>query len=306
MSLPHLDADAIRHHVSMAQAIEALRAAFSTRVDHALRTHLHVAGGDLLVMPAAGGDVAGIKLVMVQPRNADRGEPTIQGTYVLFDAEAGRPVALLDGAALTALRTPAASALATDALAREDVRTLGIFGAGPQARDHVEAMRVVRPSLEEVLVCARTTASTERLCEEVGGRPADASTAAAADIVCTCTSSTTPVLAAEDVRPGAHLNLVGAYTAGAHEVPAALVGRADIVTVDERSAAEVEAGDLIQAAEAGAFDWETDLAGDLVDLVARRVARNAATQVTMFKSVGLALEDLAVAELVARRAGLIS
>ena len=119
------------------------------------------------MMPAAAGDVAGVKLVGIQPANPARGKPIIQGVYVLFDMRIGQPVALLDGAALTTLRTPMISALATDALARRDARSVGIIGTGPQAVAHVRAIRVVRPDIDHVVVAGRTAQHVGRVVGEL-------------------------------------------------------------------------------------------------------------------------------------------
>ena len=134
----------------------ALRTCFAASPSHVDRVHCRAGGGEFLVMPAAAGDAAGVKLVGIQPANPARGLPIIQGVYVLFDMRVGQPVALLDGAALTTLRTPMISALATDALARDDARSVGIIGTGPQAVAHVHAMRVVRPDIDQVVVAGRT------------------------------------------------------------------------------------------------------------------------------------------------------
>ena len=155
-TLPYIDADQLFGLVPLTDALSALSSCFAAAPAHVDRVHSHAGGGEFLVMPAAAGDVAGVKLVGIQPANPRRGLPIIQGVYVLFDMRIGQPVALLDGAALTTLRTPMISALATDALARDDARTVGIIGTGPQAVAHVHAMRVVRPDIDRVVVAGRT------------------------------------------------------------------------------------------------------------------------------------------------------
>src|SRR4249920_2224291 len=142
-TLPYLDADELFRLVPLPDALGALRSCFAAAPVHVDRVHTTACGGELLVMPAAAGDAAGVKLVGIQPANPTRGLPIIQGVYVLFDMRIGQAVALMDGAALTTLRTPMISALATDALARQDVSSVGIIGTGPQAVAHVRAMRVV-------------------------------------------------------------------------------------------------------------------------------------------------------------------
>ena len=196
------------------------------------------------------------------------------GPYVLLGHDGSAAVATLDRAALTARRTPAVSALATDALARHDVRRLAVFGTGVQAREHVRAMRWVRPSLEVVEIVGREAASTERFVAMLRGEghPAVASSAAdasSADLICTCTSSPAPVLIDGAVLPGAHLNVVGSRC----EVGGELLGRARVVD-------------------------------DLVALARGSLTRSGAEEITAFLSV--ADGDLVVATLAARNAGLIA
>jgi len=295
------DATMIGRLVSMTTTIEALRRCFADGPTHIERGAHAVAGGEFLVMPAVDGGAAGIKLLMVQPANAERGEPTIHGTYVLFDADQGRPIALLDGAALTRLRTPAASAIATDALARNDATSLGIIGSGPQAAAHIEAMLCVRPGIERILVASRSADNAAAVVASITEPDRDVAVesidrAAACDIVCVATRSTEPLVAAAMVRPGTHLNAVGAYRPDMRELSADLLAVAT-VTVDQRRAAEDEAGDLIIPTAAGTWSWDR-LAGDLQTLSNGTTRRSSADEITIFKSVGLAIEDLVVARLV--------
>lgn len=267
-------------------------------------------------MPATAGTRAGVKLLMVQPANGDRNLPLIDGAYVLFDSELGRPIALLDGSALTRLRTPAASAVATDALARREAASLGIIGAGPQGLAHLEAMLCVRPAIASVIVSSRSASSAQTLVTRISDddsltglsprvrsntRFGSYEDAAACDIVCIATRSTTALVDLPMVRPGAHLNAVGAYRPDMAELAADLLSKAT-VTVDEIGAAREEAGDLIRAAATGAWSW-AQIAGDLVALANGTLKRSNVGEVTVFKSVGLALEDLVVADLVAAASG---
>lgn len=295
------DAADIDRSVSMAATIAALRDCFAGAPSHIERGAHPAAGGEFLVMPAVDGAAAGVKLLMVQPANADRGEPTIQGTYVLFDADRGRPVALLDGTALTRLRTPAASAIATDALARDDVSTLGIIGSGPQAAAHIEAMLCVRPAIETIVVASRNPANAAAVVASITRADREVivgsiEQAAGCDIVCVATRSSEPVVTAAMVRPGTHINAVGAYRANMRELSADLL-RAATVTVDELHAAHDEAGDLIMAVAAGGWSWDR-VAGDLHTMSGGTTRRTHPAEITVFKSVGLAVEDLVVARLV--------
>lgn len=307
-TLPYIDADQLFRLVPLPDALDSLRACFASAPSHVDRVHSTAAGGELLVMPAAAGDAAGVKLVGIQPANPARGLPIIQGVYVLFDMRIGQAVALLDGAALTTLRTPMISALATDALARDDVRSLGIIGTGPQAVAHVHAVRVVRPDIESVVVAGRTAAHVERVVDQLvaSGESAIAGSygdAAACDIVCAATRADNPLFGLADVRPGAHLNLVGSYRLDLREVAADLVA-ASTVVVDDLAAAKAEAGDLHLAVQEGVWTWDK-VAGDLTDLASGRLRRTSADEITLFKSVGLAVQDLAIAQRAAAAAGIM-
>ncbi len=307
-TLPYIDAAELFRLVSLSDALDALRDCFAAGPAHVDRVHAFAGGGEFLVMPAAAGDVAGVKLVGIQPTNPARGLPIIQGVYVLFDMRIGQPVALLDGAALTTLRTPMISALATDVLARRDARSLGIIGTGPQAVAHVEAMRIVRPDIDRIVVAGRTDAHVARVVEELVALGETATTgsyadAAACDIVCAGTRSDTPLFGLADVQAGAHINLVGSYRLDLREVAADLIAGAT-VAVDDLAAAKAEAGDLHLAAEEGVWSWDR-VAGDLTDLAAGRLTRTSYAEITLFKSVGLAVQDLVIAQRAAAASGIL-
>jgi ornithine cyclodeaminase/alanine dehydrogenase-like protein (mu-crystallin family) len=308
-SLPFIDELELRHLVSATDALDALRTCFASAPARIDRVHAHSGGGELLVMPAASADAAGVKLLSVQPNNVANGLPIIQGLYVLFDMRIGTPVALFDGAALTTLRTPMISALATDALARDDARTLGIIGTGPQAAAHAHAMFVVRPAIEGVVVAGRTATHVAAVVDELVAAGVAATTggyaeAAGCDIVCAATRSDRALFGLADVRPGTHVNLVGSYRLDMREVSADLIAAAT-VAVDDRVAALAEAGDLAIAVDEGAWSWDR-IAGDLTDLATGRLARRSVSEITVFKSVGLAVQDLAIAHRAAVAAGIIA
>ena len=303
-ALPYFDAEAIVAAVPMPAAVEVLREAFRDLGDlHPQRGVSLGPSDDLLMMPAVAPAGIGIKIVTVVSGNPARGLPLIHGHYLFCDRETGVPLATLDGSALTALRTPAASALATDVLARPDVRTLGIFGTGVQARGHVEAVLAVRPGIESIAVCGRTPESGEAFAAgvEAGRRTVVAATAteaAACDVVCGCTSAAEPVVPTVAVRPGTHVNLVGSYSTARREVDDDLVAAASVF-VDDREAAAEESGELIHAA-AGSWSFD-EIVGDLAELVTGRAGRRNDDEVTLFKSVGLAVEDVVVAAAVVAR-----
>jgi len=308
--LPHFDAAAIAAVMDMASCIEALRIGSRELGDLHPRAHVPLGpGDDFLMMPAVSSAGIGVKVVNVVSSNPARGLPLIHGFYLYCDRETGVPKATLDGSALTTLRTPAASALAADVLARPDVTSLGIFGTGVQARGHLEAMLVVRPNVDRIVACGRTPESAAAFMADpavvdlAGGRRLEAGTpgqTAACDLVCGCTTSTEPVVPTDAVRPGAHVGLVGSYSTARREVFPELLQRASVF-VDDRGAAADEAGDLILAVEAD--EWSFDaVVGDLAGLCLGTVGRSSDDEVTLFKSVGLAVWDLMVAGTVVRAA----
>ena len=308
--LPHFDAAAIRSVVDMPACIEALRAGSRELGDLHPRAHVPLGpGDDFLMMPAVSPAGIGVKVVNVVSGNRERGLPLIHGFYLYCDRVTGVPTATLDGSALTTLRTPAASALAADVLARPDAGSLGIFGTGVQARGHLEAMLVVRPGIDRIVVSGRTLDSAAAFVADpdvvalAGGRSLVAGApeeAAAGDVVCGCTSSTDPVVPSAAVRPGTHVGLVGSYSTARREVAPDLVARATVF-VDDRAAAADEAGDLILAAETGDWSFEA-VAGDLSGLCRGTVGRTSDQEITLFKSVGLAVWDLIVAGAVVQAA----
>jgi ornithine cyclodeaminase len=255
-------------------------------------------------MPAwrEGGHI-GVKILTVLPWVAAAGKPAIQANYVVSDAASGELLAIMDGSAITARRTAATSALASRYLSRSDSKTLLIVGAGALARPLVEAHRTVR-SLERVHVWARRRERAQAVVDEIRQSGFNAEVAADlehavrdADIVSCATASHEPLLRREWLSPGMHLDLIGAYTPKMCEVDAASVACA-AVFVDDRDAARHEAGDLLKAEAAGLFHFDS-IAASLTDLVTGRAAgRSDDSAITLFKSVGLALEDLAAAELI--------
>ncbi len=315
-----INADELRQVVPMDATMEAVASAFAQlsnqQADVPLRPHLAVSPADglCLVMPAylAGSGALGVKLLTLFPHNPEQHRlPTINALVLLFDVENGLPLALMDGGWLTALRTGAASGVATRLLAREDARTLALFGAGAQALPQAWAVCVARP-IERLWLVNRTPARAERLAETLRAFgppiPADVRVAASAaealgeaDVVCCATASPTPLFADADLRPGTHLNGIGAYLASMQEIPAETVARARVV-VDQRASAWAEAGDLVIPRDQGLIN-ESHIIAELGEIVAGRLAgRTDAAQITFFKSVGNAVQDVAVAQLAYRRA----
>ena len=322
-----LNAAEVRKALPMPDAVAAMKRAFAALSDgKALvphRIHLPVAAhaGLSLIMPSfVDGDTPAeqalaVKVVSLFDGNEARGLARIQAAVVVLEPDTGRPVALLDGAMLTAIRTAAASGAATDLLARRDSRTLALFGAGVQARAHVEAMCAVRP-IERVFVYCRSPAKTAALIADIAGRSGISAELVAAssprqaleraDIVCATTTSRDAIFDDADLRAGVHINAVGTYTPQVREIPPETVVRA-MVVVDSRAAAWEEAGDLIQPFEAGLIGRD-HIHAELGDLVlGRKPARPDDRAVTLFKSVGIAAQDAVAARIAlenARRLGL--
>ena len=304
------DAAAIRARLPWPRMMDALHLALQSEVVAPLRAAHSIEVPDaptasLLMMPAwRRGDRLGVKLVTVFPGNAARNQRAVSAVYVLFDATSGRPLALFDGEELTARRTAGASAYAARHLARADARRLLMVGSGRQARGLIAAHCAVR-DITHVEVWSRTVANARALVSELtgGGLAAEvcvdlAQGVARSDIVSCATLATEPLLRGEWLRDGTHVDLVGAFRSHMREADDAVMRRADLIVVDDRAAALVEGGDVAQAIASGAIE-ATSIAATLADL-ARGIhhGRVHDRDITVFKSVGFALEDLAAAEAV--------
>jgi len=311
-----LRATEIRELVPMRHAIELMKTVFAAssrgEVSSPLRTPIDMPDGSgvVLFMPAfvplsdVSPSSVGAKIVSVFGGNRDLGLPTINAIVVVVDPTTGVPLGILEGASVTALRTGAVSGAATDLLARDNARTLAVIGAGAQGVTQAAAVGAVR-DLDVIWVVDRSEASLDSFGERLGiwapelvdrvRITTDARKAVeAADVICTATTSTTPVFEDAWLRPGTHINAVGAYTPAMQEIPDATIARSYLV-VDEVEAALHEAGDLIQAIERGAIqrgDVVTEL-GQIVNGSAR--FRADANEITFFKSVGNAIQDMIVA-----------
>jgi ornithine cyclodeaminase/alanine dehydrogenase-like protein (mu-crystallin family) len=311
-TLPFLSAERIRAAVPMGDMLDAVERAFrdvAAGTDRSpLRTHVALDAGDLLLMPGVreGGAGFTVKLVTVVAANAERGLPTVQAVVVWFDAKTGQPVALIDGPTLTAMRTGAASGVATRLLARPEASVAAVIGAAAQAEWQLRAVLAARP-VSRVLVFAPSGARRDefagRMAAEVDAdvvaAPSAESAVRAADIVCCATTASEPVFDAAWLRPGTHVNGVGAYRLDMVELPAEAFARAALVAVDSRAAAMAEAGDVVAAVERGAV-----AADALVEIgsVSRSWADDRSDDaITVFKSVGLAIQDVAAAELIVGR-----
>lgn len=243
-----------------------------------------------------------LKAVVIVPSNPSRGLDAHQGAVLLSNGETGQLDAVLDASAFTAIRTAAVSAVATRALAREDARTLAIIGAGVQARAHVESMRLVR-DFERVVVASRTQQHAEQLANETGAEVAKSAEAAVqdADVIVTVTNSPEPVLRREWIAEGTHINAVGASIPTSRELDTATVAAATLF-VDRRESTENESGDYLIPLREEAISPEHIRAELGEVLIGAHPGRTLADEITIFKALGLAIEDLAAAEHVARRA----
>ena len=301
-------AEEVHAGLDYGRLVEALREAFRRNdAETPLRNVHQVMGGAapsiLLTMPAwREGDRIGVKLVNVFPGNSAKGLSAVSSVYALFSGETGQPLAIIDGEALTNRRTAAASALASTYLSREDAGTLLMVGTGNLARHLAEAHVAVRP-VSRVLVWGRrgdraAAMSAELRAKGLPAEPVDdlARATAEADIVSCATTSREALVRGADLRPGTHVDLVGAFTRDMRESDDETVRRSSVF-VDTYAGAFAEAGDLLQAAMAGT--WSTDSTrAELHELAAGlKPGRQSAEEITLFKSVGTALEDLAAATL---------
>jgi ornithine cyclodeaminase len=308
----------IRSRVDMPAAIEAMRSAFlqlsSGEAEIPVRTSVEGGGTTGLFMPGwlPAEGALGAKVVTVRPSNAGTGRPVVQALVLVLDVETGAPRAVMDGTWLTALRTGAASGLATELLARPEAGVLAVVGAGGQARAQIEGVLAARP-IREVRIRSRGMDSAralaraldaEGLVNRSGGavrfttEPDPLRQLAGAHVIVTATDSAEPILP-DQLPAGCHVNAVGAYTGEMREIPAEALRRARVF-VDQVEAARSEAGDLIRAAGEGAWSWD-QVAGEVGQVIAGGVeGRRSADEVTVFKSVGSAAQDLAVAHAVLR------
>jgi len=302
----------VRQALPMRQAIEAVKRAFAQlstgQGDVPLRVALDVPrhNGVTLFMPGylSSDDQMAVKIVSVFNDNPSQGLPLIHALVVVVDATTGSPAAVMDGTYLTALRTGAASGAATDLLARSNVHTAAVFGAGAQGRTQLEAVCAVRPIHQAWVydVAPRQAAAyademSQRLSLPVHVAETPAQAVRQADVICTATTATSPVFADADVRPGTHVNAVGAYTPHMQEVPPETVLRARVV-IDHRESSLAEAGDLLIPIEQGLMT-EDHIYAELGEIAAgSKPGRASPDEITLFKSVGVAVQDVAAASAV--------
>ena len=293
----HLDEEQVRKHLRMEELIPAMEKAlidFSAgKVTQPVRSVIAVdpPGGFFGMMPALTPDGLGIKIVTFYATNAERGIPTHMATIFLVDPETGTPLAVMDGTLITEMRTAAVSAAATKLLASPGAKVLAILGSGVQARSHVEALRLVR-QFEEVRVWSRTPEQAERFAKEFGAKAMSGEEAVrGADVIVTATNSKMSVLRGAWLKPGCHVNAIGACRPDWRELDDETMR--NVIFVDSREAAMKESGDVILS--------RAKIYAELGEALTGKVPPRA-NETTIFKSLGMAVEDIAAATLVYRSA----
>ena len=314
MELRFYSAEDVQRALPMAEAIEGMKAGFAQlsagRATIPLRVAIPVTEQDTtLIMPyhvPDDGGSLGLKLVSVFNSNVPRGIPLINSLVLALDPQTGIPLALIEGSSLTAIRTGAASGAATDILSRRDSTVLAVIGTGVQARRQVEAVCTVRP-IEQVRVFGRSSAEAfaakmagkGRIPDRIEVASSHKAAVTGSDIICTATTSRTPVFNGRDVSPGTHINGVGSFRPDMQEIDETTVRRARVV-VDSLEAALVEAGDLIIPLNAGRIDLDhisTEL-GQIIN--GSKPGRAGDEQITFFKSVGVSIQDALAAQIILR------
>jgi thiomorpholine-carboxylate dehydrogenase len=291
-----LNEEQVRQHLHMAELIPAMEKALiefsGGRVTQPVRSVINVdpPGGFLGLMPALTPDGLGLKAVTFYPSNVERGIPTHMATIFLVDPQTGTPLAIMDGRLITEMRTAAVSAAATKVLAFPAAKILAILGSGVQSRSHAEALQLVR-NFEEIRVWSPTKEHAERFAKEVGGKAMSAEEAVrGADVVVTTTNSKTPALKGSWLKPGCHVNAIGACRPDWRELDDEAMS--NIVFVDSREGAMKESGDVILS--------DAKIYAELGEALADKVPSRA-NETTIFKSLGMAVEDIAAAMLVYRK-----
>lgn len=301
--LPLISAADVARVMPYGAATDAIEQALRDTVDPAAdpaRTSVAMGAGELLLMPSHAGDFGGVKLASVAPDNPSRGLPRIQAVYVLIDTTTMTPVALVDGTALTTVRTPAVSAVAARQLAKDRIERLVVFGSGPQGGGHVEALGSIR-DLGSVSIVGRDQAKAADLAARLGDRGFDATAGSAddvreADVVVCATTAETPLFDGSVLPEDACVLAIGAHLPTHRELDATLMGRSTVV-IEDRATALREAGDVVLAAEDGTLDID-----DTITLAAlvRGEADVAAGRPAVFKGTGMSWQDLVVASAVYR------
>ena len=308
MSIKVIDAETVQRTLSMSACIDLMAdtqlALSQGRIELPLRSIVPISGADnfLCVMPGENENIFGAKMISLFPTNpGDHDKPAIQGYIILFSKDTGTPIALIDAASVTAIRTAAASAAATRVLAQENARTLALLGYGVQADSHLEAMCAIRP-IDEVRIWGRSIAKARKFVAKTRAVHSLNITAVAecqqavsgADIICAISGAPDPIIQGHWVAPGTHVNLVGAHTATTREADSELIQRARVFT-EVNQFALAEAGDLIIPIAAGEMSKD-DIVGEIGAVIEGNLAgRLTERDITVYKSLGNTAQDLAAA-----------
>ncbi|OJJ19579.1 hypothetical protein BKI52_22490 [marine bacterium AO1-C] len=305
----------VKQALPMQEAIQAMRESFTllyqqkAQLPTRMEMPLEDVNADLLFMPSYVSDYqqAGLKIANVFRDNPAQGFPLIQGMMLLIDTQNGQPCALMDSTYLTALRTAAGSALATDLLANKEAKTLALFGTGANAITHLEAMTSIR-DIEKVWVYGRTLDKAQAFVDEhqphysISLVATDTlSDLAQAHIICTTTSASTPLFEAQQVAAGTHITAIGSYKPHWREIPGRLVAQSKIV-VDSHEACLSEAGDILMPIKEGLMN-EKHILGELGEVIVdKKAIRTSAEDITFYKSVGVGVQDLTAAHYIYQKA----
>jgi len=311
-----LSQDDVKLCIDMKSAIESMADAFSqlssgnADAPQRLSLDLHKHNGSALFMPVymPSKNLVGLKTVHIHKENAQKDMPVIHAIYTLFNSETGQTLAVMDGEYLTAVRTGAASGLATKLLAREDSKILAVFGAGVQSRTQAEAVCIVR-DIELIHVFDIDYAKAEKFAAEMSGKlgikvlpQSDLSILKSVDVICTATTTNKPLFEDALLKDGVHINGVGSYTPQMCEIPPETIKRSKLI-VDSVSACLVEAGDIIQPLKLGLIT-EDLIHAEIGEIVLKtKEGRTSDDEITVFKSVGNAVQDVAAAAIILENAG---
>ncbi len=319
MKILVLTAAEVRQAIRMQAAIDIMKTAFrdlsTGNAQAPLRSKISVGGsnGTVLLMPAITNSGLAIKVVSVFGNNPSRALPLIHAIIMVLDTATGQPIALLEGGSITAIRTGAASGAATDILARSDANSVAIIGSGVQARTQLEAVCTVR-NIETVWIFSPNTKHAENFASEMDGKDSipqainvvTSSMVAVqnADIICTATTSNTPVFDGTNIKKGTHINAIGSFTPEMQEVDSETISKS-LVVVDSRQSVLSESGDLIIPIEAGKVK-EDHIHAELGEIISNKISgRTSPDQITYFKSCGVAVQDVAAAQIAVEEAKLL-
>lgn len=293
----------------MKEAVDAMRVAFTviSNNEALLPQRLNLAPGasdaDILVMPCSAFGITGIKITSLYKNNPSKNLPMLQGVMVIMSNETGEPIAILDAVYLTALRTGAASGLATELLSRQESKILGVFGSNEQAEMQIAGVMGSR-AIEKIFVFARNKEKTISFCKKMSAQAhAEIVTADNAgdllrcDIICTATNSCEPIFEHQHIKTGAHINAIGSYKPSCREIPGETIAKSKLI-VDQLKAALSGPGDILMPLKEGLID-SSHIYAELGDIVSgKKPGRTSGDEITVFKSVGIAVQDLALAKLI--------